>query len=248
MPNRSFLFMRKLIWILAFWLGVLPSVAQRLAWERPLDFAGALIDVLGYTQILPTGEYLVHGVTSPGVRYPFVMARYQASGTLVRQQMGRTLITLEQSLVPLGSAGFLLAASVPDGNLASLFFQRLRPNGDTLPGRRYPNSLLVGYPVRAIRDGDSVRVLAVDIDQVQITNQVAFVTTDTAGVIGRIRRYANPAPGTTYACDMVRTAHGGWLLANEYAPLGSYARPYLQEVDARGRLLRQRQHSLFCQY
>lgn len=238
--------MRKLIWILALWLGALPSVAQRLTWERPLDFANAAIDVLSYPQILITGEYLVHGVTSPGARYPFIMARYQANGTLVRQQTGRTLFTLEQSLVPLGAAGFLLAASVPDGNLASLFFQRLRPNGDTLPGRRYPNSLLVGYPVRAIRDEDSVRVLTVGIDQVQFVNYVAFVTTDTAGAIGRIRRYANPAPGTAYACDMVRTARGGWLLANEYAPLNGYARPYLQEVDARGRLLRQRQHSLFA--
>jgi hypothetical protein len=89
-------------------------------------------------------------------------------------------------------------------------------------------------------------VLLVAIDRVTFGNQVAFLTADTAGTIGRIRRYANPAPGTTYACDMVRTARGGWLLANEYAPVGGYARPYLQEVDAHGRLLRQRQHSLFA--
>lgn len=95
MLSRSFCFMRKLIWTIAFWLGVLSAVAQRLTWERPLNFTNAAIDVLGYAQVLPIGEYLAYGVTSSGIRYPFVMAHYQANGTLVRQQTGRTLITLE---------------------------------------------------------------------------------------------------------------------------------------------------------
>ncbi len=174
------------------------------------------------------------------------MARYQPNGTLVRQQTGHTLITLEQDLVSLGTPGFLLVASVADGNIASLFFQRLRPNGDTLLGRRYPNALFVGYPVRAIRDGDSVRVLAVAIDAANFGNYTSWLTTDTAGAIGRIRRYANPAPGTAYACTMVQTARGGWLVISHYAPVGGYVHPYLYELSARGILRRQRQHVLFA--
>jgi hypothetical protein len=203
--------MRKLIWILAFWLEILPAVAQQLTWEQPLGFFGSPIDVFGLTHVLNNGDYLAYGIKSSGIRYPFIMARYQPNGTLIRQQTGRILFTLEQDLVPLGTAGFLLAASQPEGsasNVASLFFQRLRPNGDTLPGHRYPSALLEGYPVRAIRDGDSVRVLLVAIDRVTFGNQVAFLTADTAGTIGRIRRYANPAPGTAYACTMVPTARG----------------------------------------
>ncbi|RZL00965.1 MAG: hypothetical protein EOO62_23640, partial [Hymenobacter sp.] len=174
------------------------------------------------------------------------MARYQPNGTLVRQQTGRTLFTLEQDIVPLGTAGFLLAASQPEGNMASLFFQRLRPNGDTLPGRRHPSALLEGYPVRAVRDGDSVRVLAVVIDRTSFVNQLAFFTTDTAGAMGRIRRYANPTTsGTAYACDMVRTARGGWLAVSHFAPAGGYFSPFLVELDARGVLRRQRTHVLF---
>nr|GFC93254.1 hypothetical protein [Tanacetum cinerariifolium] len=97
------------------------------------------------------------------------------------------LFGLEHDLVPLGTAGFLLVASIPEGiasNIASLYFQRLRPNCDTLPGRRYPSALFEGSPMRAIRDGDSVRILAVAADRPNFSSQVAFLTTDTAGTIG----------------------------------------------------------------
>jgi hypothetical protein len=240
--------MRKLIWILAVWLGALPSVAQRLVWEQPLDFTGSSIDVFSYVQVLSTGDYLVSGVKSASIRYPFITAHYQSNGTLVRQQTGRVLMSFEQDLVPLGTKGFLLTASQPEGsanNLASLFFQRLRPNGDTLPGHRYPSALLEGIVVRAIRDNDSVRILAIATDRAAFGNQVAFLTTDTAGVIGRIRRYTNPTPGTAYACTMVPTTRGGWLVVSAFSPAGGYIHPLLLELDARGGLRRQRTHVLF---
>jgi hypothetical protein len=237
--------MRNIIWMLAFWLGALPGVAQRLGWEQPLDFSGASLDLFGYPQVLPNGDYLVRGVTSPGNRYPFIMARYQSNGTLIRQQKGRTLVTLEQDLLPLGTAGFLLAASQPESNGASLFFQRLRPNGDTLPGRRYPKSLVQGYPVRAVQDGDSVQVLVAEIVGPSSFVQMTLVTTDTAGGIGRIRRYPNLVPGNGYPCTLVRTPRGGWLLAGELAGVGADAHPCLTELDARRRLLRQRVPVLF---
>lgn len=203
---------------------------------------------MGYAQVLPSGDYLVRGVQS-SVRYPFIMARYRPNGTLVRQQTGRKIFGFVQDLVPLGTAGFLLTASIPEGsasNVASLFFQRMRPNGDTLLGHRYPSALFEGSPVRAIRDGDSVRVLAIAADRPTLSNQVAFLTTDTAGTIGRIRRYANPTLAITTAGDMVRTARGGWLAISDYAPVGMYGHPYLQELNAHGVLRRQRVHVLFA--
>ncbi len=238
--------MKAFVLLLSAWLYMLPTLGQRIGWERPLDFAGAPLDLFGYSQVLPGGDYLARGITSPSNRYPFIMARYQTNGTLVRQQTGRTLFTLEQDLVPLGASGFLLAASQPENNnTASLYFQRFRPNGDTLRGRRYPSATLEGYPVRAIRDGDSVRVLAVAVDRTSFGNQSAFITTDTAGAIGRIRRYANPAPGTAYGSDLVRTARGGWLVVSEFAPIGGYISPLVLELNARGVLRRQRNHILF---
>ena len=238
--------MRKIIWILALWLVALPTMAQRLTWERPLDFAGAAIDLWGYAQVLDGGDYLAYGVKSPSVRYPFILARYQPNGTLVRQQTGRTLATLEQDIVPLGTAGFLLAASAITGNAAGLFFQRLRPNGDTLPGHRYAPSLLQGFPVRAVRDGDSVQVLVAEIVAPLSYVQTTLVTTDTAGAIGRIRRYPSLVPGNGYPCTLVRTPRGGWLLAGELAGVGADIYPFLTELDARRRLLRQRVPVLFA--
>ena len=236
--------MKKLIWLLAAWLGWLPTVAQRLTWERPLGF-GSAIEVFGYNQVLDGGDYLVSGIPGSGPRYPFIMARYQPSGTLVRQQIGRALFSIEQDIVPLGAAGFLLAASAPESNRASLFFQRLRPNGDTLPGRRYPKALVQGYPVRAVRDGDSVQVLVAEIVGSLPYMQTTLVTTDTAGSIGRIRRYPSLVPGNDYPCTLVRTPRGGWLLAGELAGVGADIHPSLTELDARHRLLRQRMPVLF---
>ncbi|RZK88978.1 MAG: hypothetical protein EOO62_36830, partial [Hymenobacter sp.] len=241
--------MRKLIWLLALWLAALPVVAQRLTWEQPLGFSGSAVDIFGHAQVLTNGGYLVYGIKSSGGRYPFILARYQANGTLVRQQTGHTLLAIEQDLVSLDAQGFLMAATVPESNVGtvnSMFFQRLRLNGDTLLGHRYPSALFEGAPVRAIRDGDSVRVLALTVDRANFGNQVAFLTTDTAGTLGRIRRYTNPAPGTAYACDMVRTARGGWLAISHYAAAGSYVHPYLQELSATGVLVRQRMHILFA--
>jgi hypothetical protein len=233
--------MRKLIWILTFWLGILPTLAQRLTWEHPLNF-GSAIEVFGYNQVLDGGDYLVSGTPGSGPRYPFIMARYQPNGTLVRQQTGRALFSIEQDIVPLGAVGFLLAAGVPESNRASLFFQRLRPNGDTLPGRRYPKALVQGYPVRAVRDGDSVQVLVAEIVAPLSYVQTTLVTTDTAGAIGRIRRYPSLVPGNGYPCTLVRTPRGGWLLAG----VGADIYPFLTELDARRRLLRQRVPVLFA--
>lgn len=248
--------MKRFLWFLWAWASLLPAAAQHLRWERPLDFAAtsatAGYDLFAYAKVLSGGNYLVHGAGSTGYGYPFMMAQYRPDGTPVWQKMGRLLGTLEQDVLPLGPAGYLLTASVKDYQVLPspnrLFFQRIRANGDTLPGRLYPRSLLQGSPVRMVADGDSVRVLSMSLPvvngQATANCRFALLAADTAGTVGALRVYPNPAPGVAYPCDLVRTPRGGWLLAGEFSP-GPFIRPYLVEVDARGRLLRQRTPVLF---
>ncbi len=238
-----------LLWLLLLWTQP-RGYAQQLVWEQSFAFAPSTASVFGYLQQLSSGDYLVSGAKSNNA-YPFAYARVQATGTVVYQRTGRTLFTLEQGLVPLGGTGSsLLVASVPARTLVGnngtsrLFFQRLRPNGDTLPGVSYPVSLLEGFPTRAVREGDSVRVLTYAIDA-QGIGQYALLSTDTVGTIGRVRHYLSPTYGNAYPCDLVRTARGGWLMVGELA-VAPLSHPYLVETDAQGRLRRQRDPVLFA--
>lgn len=189
---------------------------------------------------------------SGGPNYPFISAQFQANGTLVRQRIGRALFSIELGLVPLAgqNGSNLLVASVPGRRVTSnngtsrLFFQRIRPNGDTLPGLSYPVSFLEGFPTRAVREGDSVRVLTYAFDN-QGIGQYALLSTDTLGTVGRVRLYPTPTFGNAYPCDLLRTARGGWLMAWEFAG-ASIIHPYLVETDAQGRLRRQRELFLFA--
>jgi len=199
------------------------SYAQQLAWERPLDFPPSDASVFGYHCQLNNGGFLVSGVKSIK-SFPFIYARVAATGTVAYQRTGRTLFTLEQGLVPLagGNGSSLLATSVPGRRVGSnngtsrLFFQRIRPNGDTLPGLAYPVSLVKGWPTRAVREGDSVRVLTYAVDS-QNLGQYALLSTDTLGTVGRVRRYPTPTFGNAYPCDLLRTARGGWLIVGALA-------------------------------
>ena len=226
------------------------SYAQQLAWEQSLNFPPSTGSVFGYLQQLSNGDYLVSGAKSNNA-YPFAYARLQANGTVVYQRTGRTLFTLEQDLLSLGSAGSsLLVASLPartvvgNNGTSRLFFQRIRPNGDTLPGVSYPVSFVEGFPTRAVREGDSVRVLTFAIDA-QGIGQYALLSTDTLGTVGRVRRYASPTYGNAYPCDLVRTARGGWLIVGELA-VAPLSHTYLVETDAQGRQRRQRDPVLFA--
>ncbi len=227
------------------------SYAQQLAWERPLDFPPSNASLFGYHSQLNNGDFLVSGIKSNRA-YPFIYARVAANGTVAYQRTGRTLFTLEQGLVPLAgrNASTLLAASVPGRRTGSnngtsrLFFQRIRPNGDTLPGLSYPVSFVEGFPTRAVREGDSVRVLTYAYDS-QTIGQYALLSTDTLGTVGRVRHYASPTYGNAYPCDLLRTARGGWLIVGELA-VAPYIHPYLVETDAQGRPRRQRELFLFA--
>ncbi len=189
---------------------------------------------------------------SGGANYPFISAQFQANGALVRQRTGHTLFSIQQGIVPLAgrNGSSLLVASVPSYRMGNsnatsrLFFQRIRPNGDTLPGISYPLSFLEGFPTRAVREGDSVRVLTYAYDSLN-TGQYALLSTDTLGTVGRVRHYASPTYGNAYPCDLVRTARGGWLIVGELA-VAPYNHPYLVETDAQGRLRRQRELFLFA--
>jgi len=237
--------------LLVLFLGLQPGRAQQLSWEKPLNYATGT-NGFGYLQQLAGGDYLVSGIGPLiGGGFPFIYARVQLNGTLVYQRTGRRLATLEQGIVPLAgrNGNSLLAASVPGRKVGSnnstsrLFFQRIRPNGDTLPGITYPVSFLEGYPTRAVREGDSVRVLTYAVDN-QNLGQYALLSTDTLGTVGQVRRYPTPVFGNAYPCDLVRTARGGWLIVGELAA-PPYAHPYLVETDIQGRLQRQRELLLF---
>lgn len=244
-----------LLW-LALLCGQPKGYAQQVGWEYSLPYSTTpytAYDALGYIHQLAAGEYVASGIGDrAGNGYPFIYARVSASGALVYQRKGRIFFTLEQGIVPLaGSNGSsLLAASVParrtGGGVAGtsrLFFQRIRPNGDTLPGLSYPLSFLEGYPTRAVREGDSVRVLTFAIDN-QNVGQYALLSTDTLGTVGQVRRYPRPTVGNAYPCDLVRTARSGWLIVGELGT-APYGHPYLVETDAQGRLRRQRELLLF---
>jgi hypothetical protein len=234
--------------LLVFGLSWQKGYAQQLAWEQAPDYPPSTGSVFGYLHQLSTGDFLVSGIKSDRA-FPFVYARLQANGTIVYQRTGRTLFTLEQDIIPLDRSGSLLVASVPSRQVGSnngtsrLFFQRIRPNGDTLPGVSYPVSFIEGWPTRAVREGDSVRVLTFAIDN-QNLGQYALVNTDTLGTVGRVRRYPTPAFGNAYPCDLLRTARGGWLIVGELAS-PPYSHPYVVETDAQGRLRRQREFLLF---
>jgi hypothetical protein len=236
--------------LLVFGLSWQKGYAQQLAWEQALDYQPSSVSVFGYLHQLNNGDFLVSGAKS-NRSYPFIYSRLQANGTVVYQRTGRILATLEQGIVPLDgrNSSILIAASVPvqaaAGNyIASrLFFQRIRPSGDTLPGVSYPLSFLEGYPTRAVREGDSVRVLTYAVDS-QNLGQYALLSTDTLGMVGQVRRYPTPAFGNAYPCDLLRTARGGWLMVGELAS-PPYVHPYLTETDAQGRLRRQRELFLF---
>jgi hypothetical protein len=227
------------------------GLAQQLAWEQSLDYTPSTSTVFGYLHQIGTGDFLVSGIKSTN-SFPFIYARLQPSGTIVYQRTGRTLATLEQDIVPLAgrNGSSLLVASVPGRKVGSnngtsrLFFQRIRPNGDTLPGLSYPVSFVEGYPTRAVREGDSVRVLTFAYDS-QNLGQYALLSTDTLGTAGQVRRYPTPTLGNAYPCDLVRTARGGWLLAGALAGT-PYTHTYLIETDAQGRLKRQREPLLFA--
>ena len=238
------------------WLALLikPQLgrAQQLSWEKQLSYTSPT-DVFGYLHQITGGDYLVSGIGSLGTTagYPFIYARVQLGSALVYQRIGRKLATLEHGVVLLSgpNASSLLAASISvraAGNYITsrLFFQRIRPNGDTLPGLSYPLSFLEGYPTRAVREGDSVRVLTYAVDN-QNVGQYALLSTDTVGAIGQVRRYPNPVFGNAYPGDLVRTARGGWLIVGEFA-VAPYTHPYLVETDAQGRLRRQRDPLLFA--
>jgi hypothetical protein len=237
--------------LLVFGLGWRESYAQQLAWEQSLDFPPSTSTVFGCLHQLGSGDFLVSGIKSAN-SFPFIYARVQPGGTVVYQRTGRTLFTLEQDIVPLAgrNGSSLLAASVPGRKVGSnngtsrLFFQRIRPNGDTLPGLSYPVSFVEGYPTRAVREGDSVRVLTFAYDS-QNLGQYALLSTDTLGTVGRVRRYPTPTLGNAYPCDLVRTARGGWLIVGEVGAQ-PYGHPYLVETDAQGRLRRQRELFLFA--
>ena len=246
--------MRRIIGLLLLVLGLGRQVgyAQQLAWEQPLSF-GLLSSssLFGYSQQLPAGDYLLSGIGGYDTRgFPFIYARVQTNGTVVYQRTGRTLFTLEQGIVPLDRGSSLLAASLPartvvgNNSTSRLFFQRIRPNGDTLPGVSYPVSFLEGFPTRAVREGDSVRVLTYAFDA-QSIGQYALLSTDTLGTVGRVRHYTSPTYGNAYPCDLVRTARGGWLIVGELA-VAPFAHTYLVETDAQGRQRRQRDPVLFA--
>ncbi|HET9506230.1 MAG TPA: hypothetical protein VFO93_22010, partial [Hymenobacter sp.] len=242
--------------VLALLWGQPKSYAQQVGWEYALPFSAtpyAAYDVFGYLHQLAGGDYVLSGIGDrvSGGGYPLIYARVAASGTLAYQRKGRTLGTLEQNMVMLAgrNGSSLLAATLPArtaGNntaTARLFFQRIRPNGDTLPGISYPLNFLEGAPTRAVREGDSVRVLTYAFDT-QNMGQYALLSTDTLGTVGRVRRYPTPTFGNAYPCDLLRTARGGWLIVGELAA-PPYAHPYLVETDTQGRLRRQRELLLF---
>jgi hypothetical protein len=239
-----------LVMLLVLFVGLQPGRAQQLSWEKPLNYATGT-NGFGYLQQLAGGDYLVSGIGPLiGGGVPFIYTRVQVNGSLVYQRTGRRLATLEQGVVTLAgrNGSSLLAASIPvwaPGNYLTsrLFFQRIRPNGDTLPGVSYPLSFLEGYPTKAVRESDSVRILTYAVDT-QNLGQYALLSTDTLGAVGRVRRYPTPAFGNAYPCDLVRTARGGWLIVGELAA-PPYAHPYLVETDVQGRLHRQRELLLF---
>ena len=243
--------MNRLMGIMLLVLGLAwqQGYAQQLAWEHSLSYTPSTGSVFSYLHQLSTGDFLVSGIKSNN-SFPFIYARLQPSGTVVYQRIGRTLATLEQDVIPLDRGGSLLAASVPGRRAGStngssrLFFQRIRPNGDTLPGITYPISFLEGWPTRAVREGDSVRVLTFAYDNQNI-GQYALLSTDTLGTVGRVRRYPTPVFGNAYPCDLVRTARGGWLMVGEVATT-PYIHPYLVETDIQGRLWRQSNPFLFA--
>ncbi|KAA9331522.1 hypothetical protein F0P96_14890 [Hymenobacter busanensis] len=233
-----------LLGLAALLLAPLSTSAQglRVAWQqtylKPAPSRSSYFDKL----VLGTNGTITLSGTGSGNYYPGIFAQYDTAGTFRWQRDGRLLATGEQDLVP-WRGGLVFAGSESLDREIPLLVQRLRPNGDTLPARRY----LVPGTVRAATAlvADASGLTAAGFNQTLPNEPQLFLQrTDTAGAVLWERTYPNPLPnGTVVSTCLLRTARGGYLLSATAQGPGfpGYApHPFLLETDSLGRERRRR--------
>jgi hypothetical protein len=209
------------------------SNAQTILWEK--HWTKGNDETAEIIKINKDSTFIISGAWSAGGYYPCFFLNIDKSGNILWDTLGRNLVTGEQDIVERPEGGYIFTASGFDYSYMSIFIQKIKFDGDTLPSMSYPNDYLSIFPNKILMlQGKEEYLIAGTVYCTDFNSYFFLQKIDSSGNVIWCKKYAQ-ALGT-YQVDLIVNKKGNLVLSgvSEKGTSGFIPHPYFVEVTPDG--------------